>query len=99
MLFSPRLSKSCASWINVDDTGARHKARNDFCIHIGNDRFAVFATTGSKSRLNFLERLRAGRDEYVINEAALTSMREHKLPEATIARALLVELIAKPPPA
>jgi len=53
---------------------------------IGNDRFAFFATTASKSRLNFLELLRAGQDEYVINEAALAYMREHKLPQATIAR-------------
>ena len=75
-----------ASWLTVDDTGARHKAQNGFCTHIGNDRFAFFATTGSKSRLNFLELLRAGRDDYVINEAALAYMREHKLPLATIAR-------------
>ena len=75
-----------ASWLTVDDTAARHRARNGFCTHIGNDRFAFFATTGSKSRLNFLELLRAGRDDYVINEAALAYMREHKLPQATIAR-------------
>jgi Transposase IS66 family len=75
-----------ARWITVDDTGARHKARNGFCTHIGNDRFAFFATTPSKSRLNFLELLRAGQDEYVINQAALAYMREHKLPQATIAR-------------
>jgi len=65
---------------------ARHKAKNGFCTHIGNDRFAFFATTFSKSRLNFLELLRAGQDGYVINEAALAYMREHKLPQATIAR-------------
>ena len=75
-----------ASWITVDDTGARHKARNGFCTHIGNGRFAFFATTYSKSRLNFLELLRAGQDDYVINAAALDYMREHKLPQATIAR-------------
>jgi hypothetical protein len=75
-----------ASWLTADDTGARHKAQNGFCTHIGNDCFAFFATTGSKSRLNFLELLRAGRDDYVINEAALAYMREHKLPQATIAR-------------
>ena len=75
-----------ASWFTVDDTGARHKARNGFCTHIGNDRFAFFATTASKSRLNFLELLRAGQDGYLINEAALAYMREHKLPLATIAR-------------
>ena len=74
-----------ASWITVDDTGARHKARNGFCTHIGNGRFAFFATTYSKSRLNFLELLRAGQDDYVINAAALDYMREHKLPQATIA--------------
>lgn len=81
-----RAGLAAARWISVDDTGARHKARNGFCTHIGNDRFAFFATTGSKSRINFLELLRAGRDEYVINEAALAHMREHKLPQATIAR-------------
>jgi hypothetical protein len=75
-----------ASWLTADDTGARHQARNGFCTHIGNDRFAFFATTGSKSRLNFLELLRAGKDEYVINPAALAYMREHKLPQAAIAR-------------
>lgn len=75
-----------ASWITVDDTGARHKAKNGFCTHIGNDRFAFFATTGSKSRLNFLGLLRAGQDDYVINAAALDYMRDHKLPQATIAR-------------
>ena len=80
-----RAGLASASWLTVDDTGARHKAQNGFCTHIGNDRFAFFATTGSKSRLNFLELLRAGRDDYVINEAALAYMREHKLPKATIA--------------
>ena len=81
-----RAGLASASWLTVDDTGARHKARNGFCTHIGDDRFAFFATTGSKSRLNFLELLRAGRDEYIINRAALDYMREHKLPQATITR-------------
>jgi len=30
------------------------------CTQIGNDHFAWFGTTGNKSRLNFLELLRAG---------------------------------------
>jgi hypothetical protein len=81
-----RAGLASASWITVDDTGARHKAKNGFCTHIGNDRFAWFATTGSKSRLNFLELLRAGQDDYVINAAALGYMRDHKLPQTTIAR-------------
>jgi hypothetical protein len=56
-----RAGLATAAWVTVDDTGARHKAVNGFCTHIGNDRFAWFGTTGSKSRLNFLELLRAYR--------------------------------------
>jgi len=79
-----RTGLAAASWITVDDTGARHKAKNGYCTHIGNDHFAWFATTTSKSRINFLELLRAGRKDYVINAAALDYMRDHKLPKATI---------------
>ena len=61
-----------AAWITVDDTGARHKAANGTCTQIGNDHFAWFGTTASKSRLNFLELLRAGHGDYVINAEALT---------------------------
>ena len=79
-----RTGLAAASWITVDDTGARHKAKNGYCTHIGNGHFAWFATTTSKSRINFLELLRAGRKDYVINAAALDYMRDHKLPKATI---------------
>ena len=65
-----------AAWITVDDTGARHKAANGICTQIGNDHFAWFGTTASKSRLNFLELLRAGHPDYVINAEALAYMRE-----------------------
>ena len=44
-----RAGLASASWITVDDTGARHKAKNGFCIHIGNERFAWFATRSSKA--------------------------------------------------
>ena len=49
-----RTGMETAAWISVDDTGARHKGNNGVCTQIGNDRFAYFATTDSKSRLNFL---------------------------------------------
>lgn len=74
-----RAGLATAPWITVDDTGARHKAKNGFCTHIGNDRFAWFGTTGSKSRLNFLELLRAGHRDYVINAEALAYMRGRSL--------------------
>src|SRR3954471_15535236 len=68
-----------AAWITVDDTGARHKAANGTCTQIGNDHLAWFGTTASKSRLNFLELLRAGHADYVINAEALTYMRDRAL--------------------
>jgi len=73
-----------AAWITVDDTGARHKAVNGYCTQIGNDRFAWFGTTGSKSRLNFLELLRAGHGDYVINGEALAYMRARSLAGSVI---------------
>ena len=81
-----RAGLETASWITVDDTGARHKGRNGVCTQIGNDTFAWFATTGSKSRLNFLDLLRAGHTDYVINDAALAYMRARALSGAVITR-------------
>jgi hypothetical protein len=75
-----------AAWITVDDTGARHKAANGTCTQIGNDHFAWFGTTASKSRLNFLDLLRAGHADYVINAEALAYMRERALAGAVIER-------------
>lgn len=75
-----------ATWLTVDDTGARHEARNAYCTQIGNDHFAWFATTFSKSRLNFLEMLRAGDEGYEINAAAVDYMRDHGLPAALAER-------------
>ncbi len=75
-----------ASWITVDDTGARHLGRNAVCTHIGNDHFAWFATTFSKSRLNFLQLLAAGDETHLINEAAIAYMRQRNLSETVIGR-------------
>ena len=80
-----RSGLDAASWITVDDTGARHKAKNGVCTHIGNDQFAAFITTGSKSRLNFLELLNAGDTTHLINAAAIAYMREHNLSGKVIA--------------
>ena len=81
-----RAGLATAAWITVDDTGARHKGKNGFCTQIGNDHFAWFGTTGSKSRLNFLELLRAGYSDYVINDEALGYMRGRALSGPVIAQ-------------
>ena len=79
-----RAGLETAPWITVDDTGARHKAVNGYCTQIGNDHFAWFGTTASKSRLNFLELLRAGHGDYVINPEALAYMRGRSLAGSVI---------------
>ena len=71
-----RAGLQTAAWISVDDTGARHGGANGVCTQIGNDHFAWFGTTRSKSRLNFLDLLRAGHSDYVINDAALAYMHD-----------------------
>jgi len=80
-----------ARWVTVDDTGARHAGHDETTTHVGDDRFAWFATRPSKSRLSFLELLRAGHPEYVINAAAVAYMVEHAVPETVIAALLAHE--------
>jgi Transposase IS66 family len=74
-----RAGLASAAWITADDTGARHKAANGSCTQIGNEHFAWFGTTASKSRLNFLELLRAGHADYIVNAEALAYMRGRAL--------------------
>jgi hypothetical protein len=81
-----RAGLQTSPWISVDDTGARHKARNGFCTQIGNDWFTWFATRASKTRLNFLDLLRAGHTDYVVNGAAFGYMRSRGLAGPLIAR-------------
>ena len=73
-----------SDYINVDDTGARHDGKNGYCTHIGNELFAWFHSTDSKSRINFLELLRAGQMDYVINEDALEYMNKQRLAKSIL---------------
>lgn len=69
-----------SSYINVDDTGARHQGKNGYCTHIGNESFSWFESTASKSRINFLKLMRAGHSDCVINMDAICYMQYNKLP-------------------
>ena len=81
-----RAGLETAPCVSVDDTGARHAGKNGFCTQIGNDWFTWFGTRSSKSRLNFLDLLRAGHPDYVLNEAAFAYLRERGLSGPLIAR-------------
>ena len=73
-------------WISVDDTGARHQTLNGYCTQIGNQHFTWFGTRSSKSRLNFLDLLRAGHTDFVLNDAAFDYMRGRALSAPLVAR-------------
>ncbi len=73
-----------STYVQVDDTGARHQGHNGFCTHIGNELFAFFASTESKSRLNFLEILRQPHTDYRINQTAVAYWHRQKLPKAVV---------------
>ena len=75
-----RAGLETSPFVSVDDTGARHAGKNGFCTQIGNDWFTWFGTRSSKSRLNFLDLLRAGHTDYVLNDAAYGYMRNQDLP-------------------
>jgi len=73
---------SCSSYVTVDDTGTRHKGNNGYVQHMGNEHFAWFESTMSKSRVNFLELLCAGQINYQINRQALAYMKAQGLSQA-----------------
>jgi hypothetical protein len=68
--------------ISVDDTGARHRGRNGFCTHIGNEFFSYFKSTESKSRLNFLRILRGEMTDYRLIDESFLYMETQKLSNA-----------------
>jgi hypothetical protein len=71
-----------SSYIGTDDTGARHQGHNGYCTAIGNDLFAYFESSDSKSRLNFLQVLQGPERDYAINETTLAYWKRQELPAA-----------------
>lgn len=86
-----RTGLAISTYVNVDDTGARHRGKNGYCTHIGNEWFAWFESTHSKSRTNFLELLRAGATDYALNRDAVAYMDMQGLPQRQFER--LTELL------
>jgi hypothetical protein len=60
--------------LHTDDTSARHRGQNAVCTHFGNELFASFHTTDSKSRLNFLRLLCQPEERYTLNEEMRLSL-------------------------
>ena len=87
-----------SAFISVDDSGARHQGRNGYVTQIGNDYFAWFESTSSKSRINFLQLLHAGSITYRLNAHAIEYLREEGLPKEPLRRMMthLTGEIAEP---
>jgi len=75
-----------STYVQVDDTGARHRGHNGACTQIGNEGFASFTSTESRSRINFLELLRQPQTDFVINPTAVAYWQRQKLPQAVVDR-------------
>ena len=73
-----------SSYIGTDDTGARHQGQNGYCTAIGNDLFAYFESTDSKSRLNFLQVLQGDQRDYVLNDMARAYWKRQQLAAALV---------------
>jgi hypothetical protein len=70
---------TASSYIQVDDTGSRHQGKNGYCTFIGNELFSWFESTGSKSRINFLELLNTGYDDYHFTEESFAYLERYKV--------------------
>jgi hypothetical protein len=73
-----------SSYLGTDDTGARHRGRNGYCTALGNELFAYFESTESKSRLNFLHVLQGSQHDYAINETTLAYWKRQELAAAVV---------------
>lgn len=73
-----------AEYIGTDDTGARHQGKTGYCTVIRNDLFTYFASTDSKSRVNFLHVLHGGQAIYAINDMAAEYWQRQKLAAAVV---------------
>lgn len=69
-------AREVSAYLQTDDTSARHRGKGGHTLHIGNDLFASFFTTETKSRVNFLKILLTPHHGYLFNGDALIYM-EH----------------------
>jgi Transposase IS66 family len=64
-------ARAVSAYLQTDDTSAMHCGKSGHTLHIGNDLFASFFTTDTKSRVNFLKILLWPHQDYVFNDDAL----------------------------
>ena len=75
--------------LGVDDSGAPHRGKYGSCLCICNEFFTSFHSSDTKERSKFLDVLRCGHLDYVLNEHAWAYLNDQGLP-AKILRLLEV---------
>src|SRR6185437_3587651 len=58
-------AREVSAYLQTDDTSAKHRGKGGHTLHIGNDLFASFFTTDTKSRVNFLKILLTPHQSYL----------------------------------
>ena len=76
--------------LSVDDSGAPHQGKYGSCLCICNEFFTSLHSSDTKERSKFLDVLRCGHGDYVLNDAAWKYLKEQGLP-AKVLRLFEVE--------
>jgi hypothetical protein len=79
-------AREVSAFLQTDDTSAKHRGKGGHTLHIGNDLFASFFTTDTKSRVNFLKILLTPHQGYLFNGDALYYLECFELPHTLVAR-------------
>jgi hypothetical protein len=74
-------ARAVSTYLQTDDTSARHRGKGGHTLHIGNDLFASFFTTDTKSRVNFLKILLSPHRGYRFNGDALFYLECFEVPQ------------------
>jgi hypothetical protein len=69
-----------STYVNVDDSGAPHQGRYGSCLCISNEFFASFHSSATKERSKFLDVLRCGHSDYVLDDVAWSYLEKQGLP-------------------
>jgi hypothetical protein len=79
-------AREVSAYLQTDDTSAKHRGKCGHTLHIGNDLFASFFTTDTKSRVNFLKILLSPHQGYLFNNDALFYLECFEVPQKLLAQ-------------
>ena len=69
-----------STYVNVDDSGAPHQGLYGSCLCISNEFFTSFHSSDTKDRNKFLDVLRCGHDDYVLDDTVWPYLEKQGLP-------------------